>query len=278
MMIAACLALAVLSACGGPAAPAGDESTPPSGDAQAPVTQSPSEPSGDGGEQTSGGFDTITRFSEEYDKVSEAFVNSDALNKLSINISITLAKSMMPIASGISFSIMDIENKDGEFGSKTEGYYNKSGSLATFGIEGLPAEQDNAALGTKAGDRTVSEGSYDSASHLYKFKRTSENGGVVQYRQYCVIQEKDGKFAHLFIEGAPEQEKSQTYTNCVFIIASEASYDFVFASSATVGAGFEEIPFDPDMTIAEAKAKFEAAGYTIENAGTIVGETFTPLA
>lgn len=186
----------------------------------------------------------------------------------------------LPLANAIFYSLLDLENKDGNFSGPvgfggTEGYYNKSGNIAKFGQDWI-RDIDGSMTNEKAGDRVVSEGIFDSSKGYFKLDDSIERDGKIITRTYTeFIRLNDGSFLCLYQDSSDfdYSGNENKFNELTFIIMGQNVYEFVKAKG-DLGISGELCTLTEGMTIKDMTAQFQKLGYTVSESGGIQDGVF----
>lgn len=225
-----------------------------------------------------GKIDNLTTYTEAWTElysVHEATIN--AYEGMPI---MSLVMVAMPLANAIFYSLLDLENVDGNFSgqigfSDAEGYYNKSGDVMEFGQDNIRAE-DGFVPNDLAGDRILTEGLFDAnKGYFIMDDSTMRNDQVILRNKTEFIRSNDGAFVCLYqVSGDMEQSgNANKYNILTFITMSESHYNFVNAEG-TLGVDGKLLALTEGMTIEEATNLFLESGYTISETGGIEDGVF----
>lgn len=225
-----------------------------------------------------GKIDNLTAYTEAWTElysVHEATIN--AYEGMPI---ISLVMVAMPLANAIFYSLLNLDNVDGNFSGKigfsdAEGYYNKAGDFMEFGQDNIRAD-DGFVPNDLAGDRILSEGSFDaSKGYFIMDDSTMRNDQVILRNKTEFIRSEDGAFVCLYqVAGDMEQSgNANKYNILTFIFMSETQYEFVNAEG-TLGVDGKNFDLTKGMTVEEAIQLFLDSGYTISETGGIEDGVF----
>ena len=222
---------------------------------------------------TKGKLDTIVDYTDAWTELyatHEAVVN--AYQGMPV---LELVMVGLPLANSIFYSMLNLENNDGDFSGKVgfsdvSGFYNKKGDVATFGNDYL-READGFTANEKAGDQVITNGYFDAGKGYLKVEDLSKREGNIISRSYTEYYHlKDGGFVSLYqVSGDYDYGGAEAKNNSLtFIDMNLEHYEYVVAEG-TAGVSGTLIELKDDMTVSEAEALFIEAGYTIKVKGGI---------
>jgi len=163
---------------------------------------------------------------------------------------------------------------DGKFGdlNSMTGFLEKQGGKYTFGTDyAVPAGKGNSLF--KDGSYVKESGEADlSAGTLWSEKFTKDpDGGITNHNRHDTLF-KNGAMTALdqVSSDVDKAGKERKFNRATFVIVDESKYTFV-VGTANQGAAMPFMPFNPDMSAADAKTMMEKAGYTIAFYGDMSG-------
>ena len=225
-----------------------------------------------------GKIDNLTEYTEAWTELYS--VHESTINAYTGMPIMSLVMVGMPLANAIFYSLLNLDNVDGNFSGKigfsdAEGYYNKSGDFMEFGQDNIRAE-DGFVPNDLAGDRILTEGSFDaSKGYFIMDDSTMRNDQVILRTKTEFIRSEDGAFVCLYqVAGDMEQSgNANKYNLLTFIFMSETQYEFVNAEG-TIGVDGKILKLTEGMTVEEATQLFLDSGYTISETGGIEDGVF----
>jgi len=236
-------------------------------------TEAPLGNSDSSGGVTTGKIDNLVDY-------TDAWTNLYATHEATINAYqgmpvLELVMVGLPLANAIFYSMLNIENLEGEFAGVVgfggfEGFYNKKGDVATFGNDYL-READGFTATEKAGDQVITDGIFDAGKGYLRVEDVVKREGELISRTYTEFYHlEDGSFLSLYqVSGDYDYGGSEAKTNnLTFIDMSSEHYEFIIAEG-TAGVEGEVLELKDNMDVADAEALFTDAGYTIKLRGGI---------
>lgn len=225
-----------------------------------------------------GKIDNLTDYSDAWTELYS--IHEPIINDYTGMPIMPLVMVGLPLANAIFYSLLDLENVDGEFSGNvgfgdTEGYYNKSGDVAKFGKDWI-RDADGAMSNDKAGDRILTNGLFDaSKGYFYLEDSTMRDDQTFTRTTTEFIRSENGSFICLYqVASDLDYDGNDNKTNTLaFISMSEDSYEFVTAEG-TIGIDGMVLALTKGMTVAEATMQFIDAGYAIDKTGGIQNGVF----
>lgn len=263
----------MVGACGAkdqPAAQVGEQN-------ETTVQEQPSEAAGSANE-AKGEFNTIGNLADEWNRLYK--LNEDAVSSLQsmdeLLMAMELTTPALAFVSGVQYDLLNLQNSDGRHEGTLmfagwPGFVEKKGNKLTFGYDGK-REAAGFSPEDKAGDRLVENGSADLGLGLFISESYIEREGKKlkqNYNEFLKLQ--DGTMICLELRGSNFNfnGEKEPKSNATYMHIGENLMDFVLAT-ANAGTDYPSISFNnAKMTKEQAIQAFQAAGFTIENTGSL---------
>jgi hypothetical protein len=167
--------------------------------------------------------------------------------------------------------MLDFMGDHGTFSEKNDmnGFYERHGTEITFGRDHIVNEEEEFGT-TKTGDQKIGNGGADLGSGtVWDESSTVRDGEMISHTRFDARFQNGSMTAmnqigHNFDAKGDEN----SFNHAVFIIISDNKYEFV-TGKATEGASMPIMNFDSGMSVADAKAMIEGAGYTVDFYGNV---------
>lgn len=221
------------------------------------------------------GFTEISDLADAWNDLYKQ--NEKAINDYEGMIMMELVTPGLAFVSGVQYDLLNMENKDGRFTGELvlagyHGFVEKQGSKITFGYDEVMTEDGFGPL-SKAGDRRVESGIFETSKEYYKSESYTERGGAKLTRYYYEFKRlPDGSIICFALSGGAMDAmgKEAPYTTFAFIRSGKERYDFAIAK-AKLGPEFNVVSLvdETDLKVEKAVAIFEAKGFTITATGGI---------
>ncbi len=230
------------------------------------------------GKVDSGKVDTLTAYTDAW---TELYSNHEkAVNNYTGMPILSLVMVALPLANSIFYSLLDLDNVDGNFSGKIgfgerEGFYNKSGDTVKFGQDTI-RKADGMMANDKLGDRVLTDGLFEAGKGYFRLDDSVMRDGKTISRTYTeFIRKEDGSFLCLNqvfsdLDYNSNESKTNTFT---FISISKNTYDFVTATGVA-GVEGKLCILTEGMTIEDATSQFLDLGYVINETGGIQNGVF----
>lgn len=233
---------------------------------------------GDIGQIFSGKIDNLTEYTNAWNDLYS--IHESTINAYTGMPIMSLAMVGLPLASSIFYSMLNPNNVDGDFSgniwfAETEGFYNKSGDVAVFGQDWV-RDADGAMSNEKIGDRVITDGLFDASKGYLKIEDSTMRADKTFSKITTeFIRSDDGSFVCLYqVSNDLDYDANENKINSLtFIAMGNDYYEFVTASG-TVGVDGKVLTLTEGMTVQEATAEFEDAGFTIDETGGIQNGIF----
>lgn len=227
---------------------------------------------------TSGSINTIADYTDAWTDMYG--IHESSINAYTEMPILDLVMVGLPMANAIFYSLLNIENVDGDFEgiigfSNVEGYYNKSGNIAEFGNDYIRGS-DGFTPTEKTGDRVLTEGLFDAGKGYLKVDDQVYREEDMISRVHTEFQRfEDGRFICLYqvigmMNYSGETAKSNRMT---FIDMGTDHYEFVLAEGSQ-GIDGKLLSLSDAKNINDAIALFEQYDYKIVSTGNIEDGVF----
>ena len=234
-----------------------------------------------GGENDLGTSGTAETLADYTDAWTELYGKHEAsINAYTGMPILDLVMVGMPLANAIFYSLLNIENVDGDFEgvigfSNVEGYYNKKGDVAEFGNDYIRGS-DGFTPTEKEGDRVLTEGLFDAGKGYLKVDDQVYREDEMISRVHTEFQRfEDERFICLYqVIGMLDYSGTVAKTNrLTFIDMGTEHYEFVIAEGDQ-GIEGELLSLSDAMNVEDATALFDMYNYKIVNTGSIEDGVF----
>ncbi len=226
----------------------------------------------------SGKVDTLTAYTDAWTELYS--IHEKAVNNYTGMPILSLVMVALPLANSIFYSMLDLDNVDGNFSGKIgfgemEGFYNKSGDTVKFGQDTI-RKADGMMANDKLGDRVLTDGLFEAGKGYFRLDDSVMRDEKTISRTYTeFIQNEDGSFLCLNqvfsdLDYNSNESKTNKFT---FISMSKDTYDFVTATGVA-GVEGKLCVLTEGMTIEDATSQFLDLGYVINETGGIQNGVF----